>query len=174
MKKAVVFLANGFEEIEALTTVDVLRRAGALVDTVSVCERQVTGAHGIKVIADKTEENFNQDDYDAVILPGGMPGAKILGECKTVVGCAATFDARHKVVAAICAAPATVLGMNGLTENRKVTCYPADQFVRVLEGATYTGEELTVDGNLITANGPKAAMRFALAICEKLGLEPTF
>ena len=63
--------------------------------------------------------------------------------------------------------------MNGLTEGRRVTCYPADQFVRVLEGATYTGEELTVDGNLITANGPKAAMQFALAICAKLGLNPS-
>lgn len=173
MKKAVVFLANGFEEIEALTAVDVLRRAGAVVDIVSVCEKEVTGAHGIKVIADITEEEFNPDDYDAVVLPGGMPGAKILGECKKVVGCAATFDARHKIVAAICAAPATVLGMNGLTEGRRVTCYPADQFVRVLEGATYTGEELTVDGNLITANGPTAAMQFALAICEKLGLNPS-
>ena len=173
MKKAVVFLANGFEEIEALTAVDVLRRAGAVVDIVSVCEKEVTGAHGIKVIADITEEEFNPDDYDAVVLPGGMPGAKILGECKKVVGCVATFDARHKIVAAICAAPATVLGMNGLTEGRRVTCYPADQFVRVLEGATYTGEELTVDGNLITANGPKAAMQFALAICAKLGLNPS-
>ena len=173
MKKAVVFLANGFEEIEALTAVDVLRRAGAVVDIVSVCEKEVTGAHGIKVIADITEEEFNPDDYDAVVLPGGMPGAKILGECKKVVGCTATVDARHKIVAAICAAPATVLGMNGLTEGRRVTCYPADQFVRVLEGATYTGEELTVDGNLITANGPKAAMQFALAICAKLGLNPS-
>ena len=173
MKKAVVFLANGFEEIEALTAVDILRRAGAVVDLVSVCEKEVTGAHGIKVIADITEEEFNPDDYDAVVLSGGMPGAKILGECKKVVGCTATFDARHKIVAAICAAPATVLGMNGLTEGRRVTCYPADQFVRVLEGATYTGEELTVDGNLITANGPKAAMQFALAICAKLGLNPS-
>lgn len=69
MKKAVVFLANGFEEIEALTAVDVLRRAGAVVDIVSVCEKEVTGAHGIKVIADITEEEFNPDDYDAVVLP---------------------------------------------------------------------------------------------------------
>lgn len=174
MKKAVVFLANGFEEIEALTAVDVLRRAGVVVDTVSVCEKQVTGAHGIKVIADKTEDDFNPDDYDAVVLPGGMPGAKILGECKKVVGCAATFDARHKIVAAICAAPATVLGMNGLTEGDALPAIPPISSCAFWKAPTYTGEELTVDGNLITANGPKAAMRFALAICEKLGAEPMF
>ena len=174
MKKAVVFLANGFEEIEALTVVDVLRRAGAEVDAVSVCGKEVTGAHGVTVIADKTDDEFDMEKYDAVVLPGGMPGAKILGECRKVVGCAAAFDARHKVVAAICAAPATVLGMNGLLSGRKATCYPAEQFIQVLEGASYTGEDMTTDGNLITANGPKSAMKFALAVCEKLGLKATF
>ena len=127
MKKAVVFLANGFEEIEALTAVDVLRRAGAVVDIVSVCEKEVTGAHGIKVIADITEEEFNPDDYDAVVLPGGMPGAKILGECKKVVGCAATFDARHKIVAAICAvSPLTDTGIPARSAASQAACTRAD------------------------------------------------
>lgn len=174
MKKVIVFLANGFEEIEALTAVDVLRRAGAAVDTVSVCDKTVIGAHGIKVVADKTENEVDIGCYDAVVLPGGMPGAKILGECKKVIDCVSSFDARHKIIAAICAAPATVLGMNGFAAGRRVTCYPAEQFINVLEDATYTGEEVTEDGNLVTANGPLAAMKFALKVCEKLGLKAAF
>lgn len=174
MKKAVVFMADGFEEIEAITAVDVLRRAGVRTETVSVCGKVVTGAHGIKIEADKTENEADFNDYDAVVLPGGMPGAKILGECRKVVDTVCAFDARHKTVAAICAAPATVLGMNGLAAGRKITCYPAPAFINVLEGACYTAEKVTVDENLITASGPEAAMEFALEICRALGAELPF
>ena len=174
MKKAAVFLANGFEEIEAIAVVDILRRAGISVDTVSVCGREVSGAHGITVIADKTEEEFGFSDYDAIVLPGGMPGAKILGECRTVTDAVSAFDACHKIVAAICAAPATVLGMNGLAAGRRVTCYPSSAFINVLEGAEYTAEDVTVDGNLITASGPKVAIAFAIEICKQLGCNPAF
>lgn len=103
-----------------------------------------------------------------------MPGAKILGECKTVINTVTAFDAAHKLIAAICAAPATVLGMNGLAAGRKVTCYPSPAFINVLENAHYTGSEVEKDGNLITASGPKAAMAFALAICDWLGEKPAF
>ena len=174
MKEAAVFLADGFEEIEALTAVDVMRRAGIAAQTVSVCAKTVTGSHGIKVEADMTESEFDASAYDAVVLPGGMPGAKILGECKTVINTVTAFDAAHKLIAAICAAPATVLGMNGLAAGRKVTCYPSPAFINVLENAHYTGSEVEKDGNLITASGPKAAMAFALAICDWLGEKPAF
>lgn len=174
MKKIAVFLANGFEEIEAFTVVDVMRRAGAQVDTVSVCGDIVEGAHGIKAFADITEEQFDRSRYDALVLPGGMPGAKILGECKTVLDAVSAFDAAHKIIAAICAAPAVVLGMNGYAAGRKVTCYPAPAFINVLEGAEYTCEEVTTDGNLITASGPKAAMAFAEEICRVMEIKPAF
>lgn len=174
MKKIAVFLANGCEEIEALTPVDVLRRAGAVCDTVSVCDRYVTGSHGIIFKADKLLDEFNENDYDAIILPGGMPGAKILGECSLVIRTVESFDAQHKIIGAICAAPAVVLGMNGLSVGRKVTCYPSDSFINVLEGADYTGNNVETDQNLITANGPKSAMQFSLEICASLGLNPQF
>lgn len=174
MKKAVVVMADGFEEIEAVTAIDVLRRAGIFTETVSVCGKTVTGAHGIKIEADKTESETDFTDYDALVLPGGMPGAKILGECKKVVDAVCAFDARHKTVAAICAAPATVLGMNGLAAGRKITCFPAPAFINVLEGACYTAEKVTVDGNFITASGPEAATAFALEICRALEAELPF
>lgn len=174
MKKAMVFLADGFEEIETVTVLDVLARAGIETLTVSVCGKTVKGAHGLKIEADVIEENADEGTFDAVVLPGGMPGAKILGECKKVVDTVCSFDARHKIVAAICAAPAVVLGMNGLASGRRVTCYPSPAFINVLEGAEYTGGEVCVDGNFITASGPKAAMQFAVEICRALGEEPVF
>ncbi len=174
MKKIAVFLANGCEEMEAITPVDVLRRSGAICDTVSVCTEYVTGSHGIVFKADKLLADFNENDYDAIILPGGMPGAKILGECSAVIRAVESFDAQHKVIGAICAAPAVVLGMNGLTVGRKVTCYPAEDFVNILEGARYTGKNVETDGNLVTADGPMSATAFAMEICALLGLQPKF
>lgn len=174
MKKIAVMLANGFEEIEALTVVDVLRRAEAEACMVSVCGEYVTGSHGITVKSDALLEEVDIEQFDAIVLPGGMPGAKILGECSAVIAAVESFDAQHKTIGAICAAPAVVLGMNGLTEGRTVTCYPADCFINVLEGARYTGESVVRDGNLITASGPMAATEFALALCDALGLAPAF
>lgn len=174
MKNAVVFLADGFEEIEAITTIDVMRRAGIKVDTVSVCKKEVLGAHGITVTADKTVSECVLSDYCALVLPGGMPGAKTLGENEYVLSAVKSFIDGNKVVAAICAAPATVLGKNGFIKNKRITCYPAADFINALNGAEYTAEQVTADGNIITANGPKAALDFALAICKKLEVNPSF
>lgn len=168
-------LANGCEEIEALTPVDVVRRAGGECTSFSVTGSEiVVGSHGIRIIADALLQSFDPHEYDAIVLPGGMPGAKVLGECKAVIDAVNAFDAQGKVVAAICAAPAVVLGINGLICGRRVTCYPADVFINVLDDAEYTGADVVVDGNLITANGPKSAMRFALEICRALGINPEF
>lgn len=174
MKSAVVFLADGFEEIEAITAIDVMRRAGIKVDTVSVGKKEVLGAHGIAVTADKTVNECVLSDYCALVLPGGMTGAKTLGETEYVLSAVKKFIDNHKTVAAICAAPATVLGKNGFAAYKRVTCYPAADFINALKGAEYTAESVTVDGNFITANGPKAAFDFALAICKKLEVEPSF
>ena len=175
MKRVAVMLANGHEEIEALTPVDVIRRAGAECVTFAVTEDVVvTGAHGVRIIADAPISMFNPSEFDAIVLPGGMPGAKILGETKAVIDAVNTLDALGKLVCAICASPAVVLGVNGLICGRRVTCYPLDDFIRILDDAEYTGADVEVDGNLITANGPKSAMQFALAICSSLNLEPKF
>ncbi len=173
MKKIAVIFADGMEEIEALTPVDVLRRANVLVDTVSVKDITVTGSHGIKVLADKTLDQVDFSEYDGIVIPGGMPGATNIADAKKVVEALKEFKQSGKLVSAICASPAVVLASNGIIGEEKATCYPAQAFVSAL-GDNYTGAEVEVFANLITANGPKSAMKFAFAICEYLGVTPKF
>ena len=172
MKIAVLF-SLGTEEIEALTPVDILRRAGAEVDVVSVSGEYPKGSHDIIVKADKLIENVDLNEYDALVIPGGMPGAKIISENAIAISGIKQAIESKKLIAAICASPAVVLGEHGLIGENKATCYPADVFVNVL-GKNYTGANVEVCGNLITANGPKSAMEFSLAICKKLNLTPKF
>lgn len=169
MKKVAVIFAFGMEEIEAITPVDVLRRGGAEVNTIAVGGEYVIGSHGIKIFADKTVEETNFDIYDGIIIPGGMPGATNIACNKKVVCALKDFIDKGKVVGAICASPAVVLGANGLIKDKKATCYPMEDFIKVIENS-YTGSEVEIDGNLVTANGPKSALKFANALCEKLNL----
>ena len=151
MAKAYVFLANGFEDVEALIPVDVLRRGGVDVKTVSTVENSqiVESAHGVQMVADMMFEDCNFSDADLLLLPGGMPGASNLygheGVRKAVK---AQYDA-GKRLAAICAAPAVVLGQMGLLKGKRATCYPG--FEQKLDGATYTADLCTVDGVITTA-----------------------
>ena len=160
--RSFLFLANGFEEIEALTTVDVMRRAGMDVKTVSInADRKATGAHGVIVTADAT---FNECDFDGaewLILPGGMPGATNLHEH---TGLAALLKAQaiQGKIAAICAAPAVVLAPLGILKDREATCYPG--FEQALNKAKLSEKPVAIDDNIITANGPAAATGFGLAI----------
>ena len=166
-KKVYVFLADGFEDVEALIPVDVLRRVGVDVTTVSISDFPlVRSAHGVNIEADIMFEQGDFSDADLIFLPGGMPGASNLfdhkGVCKAVVD---QFAAGRKV-AAICAAPAVVLGQLGLLEGKKATCYPG--FEHLLDGATYTADLVTVDGNITTAEGPAAAFPFAYELLAQL------
>ncbi len=161
-----VFFADGFEEVEAFTSVDVLKRAGLNVEMITVTPGEiVTGAHGIPVLCDKNIVNCDFFDADLVVLPGGMPGAATLGECDDLRRLVLRFAEQGKPIAAICAAP-MVLGKLGLLKGRKATCYPG--FEQYLEGAVCTGAMVEKDGNIITGKGPGAAMEFALAIVELL------
>ena len=166
MKKVALFLANGFEEIEALATVDILRRAQIPVETISLSEEKiVTGAHNIPVTADTT---FNKADFAAVevlALPGGMPGAKHLNEHEGLKNLLLEFNAQNKLIAAICAAP-MVLGGLRLLEGRRATCYPG--FEPELIGAQVTGENVVVDGNITTGRGPGLVFDFALRMVEQI------
>jgi 4-methyl-5(b-hydroxyethyl)-thiazole monophosphate biosynthesis len=167
MKKVYVFLADGFEDVEALIPVDVLRRGGVDVTTVSISDFPlVTSAHGVNIEADIMFEQGDFSDADLIFLPGGMPGASNLfahkGVCKVVVD---QFAAGKKV-AAICAAPGVVLGQLGILEGKKATCYPG--FEQMLDGATYTADLVTVDGNVTTAEGPAAAFPFAYDLLAQL------
>ena len=165
MKTIFVFLAEGFEEIEALTPVDVLRRAGLNVQTVSVMEEQVVaGAHGVPVLADKMFAEINPEDAEMILLPGGLPGATNLDAHEGLSQLILDFAEADKPLAAICAAP-LVLGNRGLLQGKKATCYPG--FETYLQGAEYTAALVEKDGNIITGKGPGAAMEFAFAIVEK-------
>ena len=165
MKTIFVFLAEGFEEIEALTPVDVLRRAGLSVQTVSIMDEQaVAGAHGVPVLADKMFAEINPEDAEMILLPGGLPGATNLDAHEGLSRMILEFADAEKPLAAICAAP-LVLGNRGLLQSKKATCYPG--FETYLQGAEYTAALVEQDGNIITGKGPGAAMEFAFAIVEK-------
>ena len=157
-----VFLAEGFEEVEALTPVDCLRRAGKTVQTVGVGGRVISGAHGIPVAADITAEEIRLDDaLEAIVLPGGMPGTINLGKSQAVQDAITFCDAQGKLIAAICAAP-SVLGARGLLNGKTATCYPG--FERQLTGCNAVAAPVCQDGNIITGRGPGAAMDFALKL----------
>ena len=165
MKTIFVFLADGFEEIEAITPIDVLKRAGLNVQTVSVMEeRTVAGAHGIPVDADKMFADIHLEDAEMLLLPGGLPGATNLDAHQGLSDMIMAFASEGKALAAICAAP-LVFGNRGLLQGKKATCYPG--FESYLTGAEYTAALVEIDGNFITAKGPGAAMDFAFAIVEK-------
>ena len=165
MKTIFVFLADGFEEIEALAPVDILRRAGLSVKTVSVMDEQVVaGAHGVPVLADVMFDEINAEDAEMILLPGGLPGATNLDAHQGLSQMILDFAKEEKPLAAICAAP-LVFGNRGLLEGKKATCYPG--FETYLKGAQYTTALVEKDGNFITGKGPGAAMEFAFAIVEK-------
>ena len=166
MEHVALFLADGFEEIEALTPVDVLRRADIKVSTISISNSlEVTGAHQIIVKADKTFDDVNFDDFTCSVLPGGIPGAINLKEHKQLNELLLKFANEGKLIGAICAAP-IVPGSLGLAKNKKVTCYPG--FEDQLAEAEYTGNPTEVDGQLITGKAAGASMAFALQLVEML------
>jgi 4-methyl-5(b-hydroxyethyl)-thiazole monophosphate biosynthesis len=163
MAKLFVPFAEGFEEIEALTVVDVLRRAGIKVDMVGVPSSMVTGAHGVKITMDKKLPEVNVDDYDGIILPGGNPGYVNLGRSASLIEMIKKLNMKGKLIGAICAAP-SVLAKAGVLENRKATIYPGME----REIPYPRGDRLVVDNNIITSQGPGTAMEFALKIVETL------
>ena len=169
MKKVYVFLADGFEDVEALIPVDVLRRGGLDVTTVSISDFPlVTSAHGVNIEADIMFEQGDFSDADLIFLPGGMPGASNLyaheGVCEALK---AQFDAGKKI-AAICASPAVVLAQLGILDGKKATCYPGFEQALDQAGAKYTGDLVTVDGNITTGEGPAAAFPYAYELLTQL------
>ncbi len=165
-KKAIILFAPGFEEVEALTPADVLRRAGMEVNLISIIpSKEVTGAHNITVTCDGLFEDHPWDDQDIVILPGGMPGAKHLMEHQGVAQLLRKFNENKKWIAAICAAP-MILGEMGFLKERKATCFPG--FEHHLKGAHHYPVPAITDGHIITGRGIGAAMEFSLEIVTQL------
>lgn len=168
MAKVYVFLADGFEDVEALIPVDVLRRGGVDVTTVSVMNDSqiVETAHNVQIVADAMIEDCNFSDADLLFLPGGMPGATNLYEHEGVRQAVLAQAQAGKKVAAICAAPAVVLAQLGVLDGKKATCYPG--FEKLLTKAQYTADLVTVDGNITTAEGPAAAFPLAYELLSQL------
>ena len=161
-----IHLAEGFEEVEALTAADVLRRAGIDARTVSVTgEKMVKGTHGVAVEADMLFGDCDYEKCEMIVLPGGLPGASNLEAHEGLTAQINDFAARGKKLAAICAAP-MVFGSCGILEGREATIYPGME--DRLKGARATGGTVTVDGSIITGKGPALAMEFALALVESL------
>ena len=166
MKKIAVHLAEGFEEIEAISIIDVLRRAEFDVTVVSMNKSpEVTGSHEITVKTDKLFEDLEYDNIDMIVLPGGMPGAANLKAHSGLREQILNFNDLKKPLAAICAAP-MVLGNLGLLKEKKATCYPG--FEDELHGAIITGEAVEATENIITGKGAGIAIDFALKIVEQL------
>lgn len=168
-----VFLADGFEEIEALSTVDILRRAEISVTTVGVRGAQITGAHGISVTADATIDNCDFGDTKGLVLPGGMPGTLNLNNNEKLCELLKRSAEKGVLLAAICAAP-SVFGNLGLLKNRNYTCYPG--FENENFGGNYKKDKCITDTNgsfaLITAKGPGAANEFAFALTDFIKKDP--
>ena len=161
-----VHLAEGFEEIEAMTIVDLLRRAGIETETVSITGRlPVTGAHGVKVVADILFEDAVYGDCELIVLPGGMPGSTNLDAHEGLREKILAFYNQGKKLAAICAAP-LVLGHAGVLAGKKATCYPGVE--KELTGAILSEDIVVSDGGVITSRGPATAIVFALAIIEDM------
>lgn len=166
MSEVSIFLADGFEEIEGLTTVDLLRRAGIQAETVSIMEKKkVTGSHQIIVKADKKFDKADFANTEMLVLPGGLKGTQNLKEHAGLRKLILDFNEKGKYVAAICAAP-TILGELGLLKGKKATCYPSME--DGLAGAEVVREAAVADGTIITGRGMGASIEFALKLIEAL------
>lgn len=165
MKKVVLFLAEGFEEVEAVTPADFLRRSGVELILAGVSGKTVTGAHGISIECDISVSEIDRD-IDGVIIPGGMPGASNVAADAASIKVIGESLERGILVGAICAAPAVVLGAHGLISGRKFTCYPG--FENSFSGAYFSEDRVVTDGNLITSRGPGTAAEFSEALIEYL------
>ena len=165
-KKAIILLATGFEEIEAVTVIDIMRRAGIDMVIAGIESLSVTGSHGIVIAADKKLSDA-WDNFDAVVLPGGMPGALHLHNSSEVNNFIKDMNAQGVLIAGICAAPSVIMAPIGLLDNKAATCYPGDQ-IDFAKNIRYKNKAVVVDGNIITSQGPGTAMEFAFTIVEKI------
>ena len=165
MAKIIIPISNGFEEIEAITIIDVCRRANIEVTIAGVEDLEIIGAHGIKIISDTNIENISSDDFDMIVLPGGLPNAYTLAENKNVQSLLKEFKEKNKKIGAICAAPYALHTAGVLNEN--FTCYPSFEQKIKLDGY-HSKDSVVIDSNVITSRGPATAMSFALEIVNIL------
>lgn len=165
MKKIALLLAEGFEEVEAVTPADFLDRAGIKVIITGVSGKTIKGAHGITITADYTLAELPKD-IDGVIIPGGMPGSANVASSDPAISLIKNVNREGKLIAAICAAPALVLEKAGVIAGKKATCYPG--YEKKFTRTTFSNERVVVDGNVVTSRAPGTAAEFALTLVEIL------
>ncbi|WP_136797207.1 MULTISPECIES: DJ-1 family glyoxalase III [Desulfosediminicola] len=164
-KRILVPVADGIEMVEALAIVDVFRRAGADVDIASVHDLVITSSHGVKIHADKRISDCMDEEYDLVVVPGGIPGAEHLRDSKPLIDILKKQNKANKLYGAICASPALVLGENGLLEGKSATCHPG--FIGGLKSGKTSEKNVVMDQNCVTSRGAGTAVEFSL---ELLGI----
>jgi 4-methyl-5(b-hydroxyethyl)-thiazole monophosphate biosynthesis len=164
-KKVLVPVADGSEEIEAVCIIDVLRRAGAVVTVASVGNRQITASRGVRIVADRLISECLEEEWDLVVLPGGIPGAENLRDSTDLTQILRRQAGAGRLYGAICAAPAVVLEHHGLLEERRATAHPA--FTAALKDPD-EGPRVIVDGRCVTSRGPGTAIEFALELVAQL------
>ena len=169
MKKIALIITDGFEEIEATTIVDVVRRATIGIDILALNDLHVTGARGVTISADYIFNYYTAKDYDGIVFAGGMANARELAQTTDVLQLIQDYFSLGKLVAAICASPALVLSAAGILEGKSATCYPDDGLVSSMSSANYIDAPVVLDGNLITGQSPATAMEFALEIVKYMG-----
>lgn len=166
MKKAVVCLAEGFEDVEAVMPIDLLRRAGVSVTVAGVTGWEIVSSRGIRIVADALLSDLVPGDADALVLPGGMPGASNLAASSDVSSWIDACTSQGSIVAAICAAPAVVLGKAGVLKGKRFTCFPGHE--KDVEGAVFVEQPVVRDENIITSRGLGTAAQFGLEIIRAL------
>jgi 4-methyl-5(b-hydroxyethyl)-thiazole monophosphate biosynthesis len=165
-KTVLIAIADGTEELEAVTIIDVLRRAGAQVTVASVASLQVTASRGVKLVADCPIADCKDKLFDLIVLPGGLPGAEHLRDCVPLTDMLKSQKQAGRLYAAICAAPAVALAPHGLLDGKQATCYPA--CADVLPDRTQAARRVVIDGNCITSQGPGTALEFAIELARQL------
>ena len=165
MPKVAIILADGFEEVEAIAIIDVLRRAGINTVIAGLHDGNITSAHAVKIIPDTVIDTVKADDFDMIVLPGGQPGSDNLNADTRVIALIRSFVQKGKLIGAICAAP-IVLGTAGVLVGKRATAYPS--YKDKLGGATYEEKSVVEDGNVLTSRGAGTALAFGLAIVARL------
>lgn len=168
MKKIAIILADGFEEIEAIEVIDILRRATCKVEILGLENIQITGARGVTIESDDRFNYYTALDYDGIVLVGGMANAETLAGDNDILKLLEEYNSQGKLIAGICATPAIVFSNTNILDGKDCTCYPDDAFINNISG-NYVDEECVVDGNIITSQSPATAMEFALTIAKYLG-----
>lgn len=171
MRRIAIILSDGFEEIEAVTTIDILRRAGMTIDVLGLNETVVTGAHGLPIEADDKFDYFGALDYDGIVFAGGMKNAMNLANDNDVIKLINYYDDSKKLIAGICATPSIVFSKTNIFDNKNCTCYPSEELISNLKNGKYLDKCVVVCDNIITSQSPYTSMAFALSIAKYFGYD---